>query len=150
MRVYRISHCRYINDLSGTGAALYGGRWHSKGTYILYTATSSSLALLESIVHMTSIVPVRYCMICLDLPDQPFKELKISDLPVGWNDNPAPDSIKSIGDDFIRDREFLFLKLPSVIASEEMNCLVNPSHKDFKKIKTVFSRRFHIDDRLFQ
>ncbi|MFV0605014.1 MAG: RES family NAD+ phosphorylase [Niabella sp.] len=150
MKVYRISHCKYINDLSGTGSALYGGRWHSKGTYILYTASSSSLALLESIVHISSILPLRYCMICLNLPDVPLYEIDISKLPKGWNNNPSPDFIKSIGDNFIMENQFLALKIPSAIASEEMNYLINPAHKDFKKVKLIFSRIINIDNRLLK
>ena len=46
MKVYRISKCEYIEDLEGTGAARYPGRWNSKGVYILYTAATPSLALL--------------------------------------------------------------------------------------------------------
>jgi len=38
-------------DFSGTGAFRNGGRWNSKGTYMLYTSMNSSLAYLETLVH---------------------------------------------------------------------------------------------------
>lgn len=150
MKVYRITNCRYINDLSGTGAALYGGRWHNKGTYVLYAASSSSLALLESIAHITSIIQLRYCMVCLQLPDVSIDAITTSDLPAGWNNNPPPDIIKNIGDDFIKKNKFLALKLPSAIIAEENNLLINPAHADFKKVKIVFSRQINIDERLLK
>ncbi|HMP94283.1 MAG TPA: RES family NAD+ phosphorylase, partial [Phnomibacter sp.] len=47
MVVYRIAACSYINDLSGEGAYLHGGRWNSPGTRLLYTAENPALAMLE-------------------------------------------------------------------------------------------------------
>ncbi|MCI0493899.1 RES family NAD+ phosphorylase, partial [candidate division KSB1 bacterium] len=41
-----------MNDLTGTGARQYGGRWNHKGTGIIYTSESRSLAILEYLVHV--------------------------------------------------------------------------------------------------
>ncbi len=38
----------------GEGAFRFGGRWNSRGTRILYTAGSLSLAALEMLVHLNS------------------------------------------------------------------------------------------------
>jgi RES domain-containing protein len=52
MLVYRIVKNRArVNDLSGTGAFMNGGRWNYEGTYALYTSEYRSLALLETLVH---------------------------------------------------------------------------------------------------
>ena len=150
MKVYRISKCQYIDDLSGTGAATYGGRWHSKGTHVLYTAATASLSLLESVVHISNIVAADYCMICLEIPKDKILELSTIDLPYNWFVNLPPDFLKTYGDRFIREGKFLALKVPSAIIPEESNYLLNPNHEDFKKVKILSKRTVPIDERLLK
>ncbi|MCC6288341.1 MAG: RES family NAD+ phosphorylase [Chitinophagaceae bacterium] len=147
--VYRISKCMYIDDLRGTGAATFAGRWHSKGTYILYTANSPSLALLESVVHMAGIPLVDYCMICLEIPDDKIMKTEIQDLPNNWYVNPAPGALGMVGDNFIKQNEHLAIEIPSAIMPEETNLLLNPNHTDFSKVKVVYRRKIPIDARFF-
>jgi RES domain-containing protein len=149
MKVYRISKCEFISDLEGTGAARYAGRWNSKGTYILYTAATPSLALLESVVHISNIVVSSYCMICLSVPEDKIKTIT-SELPANWFTNPPVDVLKQIGDSFIKENKFLALKLPSAIMPEENNFLLNPAHTDFKKVTTVYIRTIPIDERFLK
>ena len=49
MDVYRIGKNKYIKDLSGDGARLYGGRWNYQGYRVLYASESLALAILEYI-----------------------------------------------------------------------------------------------------
>lgn len=133
MKVYRISKCNYIDDLSGAGAARFSGRWHSKGTYILYTAASAALAMLESIVHITTLVKPELCIVCLDVPEEKIQTLSLAQLPNQWFVNPSPDVLKSVGDRFVKEGIYLMLKTPSAIMPEEHNYLINPAHPDFKK-----------------
>lgn len=147
--VYRISKCLYIDDLRGTGAAAFAGRWHSKGTYILYTANSPSLALLESVVHMAGIPLVDYCMVCLEIPDDKIAKTNIKDLPNNWYSNPSPGALGIIGDNFIKQNEHLALEVPSAIMPEETNLLLNPNHVDFPKVKVSYRRTIPIDKRFF-
>jgi RES domain-containing protein len=147
MRVYRISKCEFINDLQGTGAARYPGRWHSKGTYILYTAATPSLALLESVVHISNIAVSSYCMICLSIPDDAIQSIPADGLPENWFVYPPPDVLKRIGDSFAGENKYLALKLPSAIMPEEHNYLVNPNHSDFSRVSVVYTRNIPIDKR---
>jgi RES domain-containing protein len=150
MKVYRISKCDFISDLRGTGAARYPGRWHSKGTYILYTAASPSLALLESVVHISNIAVASYCMVCLSVPEDKLKSITASELPDSWFANPPADILRSIGDEFIRENKFLALKIPSAIMPEEHNYLLNPGHTDFIKVAVVYTRIIPIDERFLK
>ena len=147
-KLYRISKCKYIDDLKGTGAASYAGRWHSKGTYILYTAATASLALLEAVAHIAGIPPDDYCMLCIEIPEDNMLTLNVKDLPENWYANPSPGSLTAIGDYFVRKNQYLALQLPSAIMPEDHNVLINPGHKDFAKIKVLYKRIIPIDKRL--
>ncbi|MEJ7737915.1 MAG: RES family NAD+ phosphorylase [Chitinophagaceae bacterium] len=148
MKVYRISKCNYIDDLTGKGSAGYPGRWHSKGTYILYTAATSSLALLESVVHLSALTMTDFCIVCLDIPDNNIAILKNDDLPGDWHMYPPPDKCKMLGDNFIVQGKYLALQLPSAVMPEENNFLLNPNHPDFKLVRVVYKRSMPIDQRL--
>ena len=148
MIVYRISKQQYINDLSGFGAANFPGRWNSKGVYVLYTAATPSLALLESVVHMDKIVQSEYSMARIFIPDDSFVLLQESSLPEGWAAFPPPEGLKKFGDNFIRGQKALALKLPSSIMPEDYNLLINPAHPEFKNVKIESVRDITIDDRL--
>jgi RES domain-containing protein len=150
MKVYRISKCDFISDLRGTGAAMFPGRWHSKGTYILYTSGSPSLALLESVVHISNIAVISYCMTCLSVPEDKIKSIAVPDLPANWFVNPSPDVLKNTGDEFIKENKFLVLKIPSAIMPEESNYLLNPGHPDFEKVAVVYTRTIPIDERFLR
>lgn len=147
-KLYRISKCKYIDDLKGTGAASYAGRWHSKGTYILYTAATASLALLEAVAHIAGIPADDYCMLCIEIPEDNMLTLNVKDLPENWYVNPSPGSLTGIGDYFVRKNQYLALQLPSAIMPEDNNVLINPAHKDFAKIKVLYKRIIPIDKRL--
>lgn len=149
MIVYRISDCRYIKDLSGKGAALYGGRWNSKDTYIVYTAQSRSLALLEAVVHIGKVPVSGYCVATIDIPDDSIEVFPLDKLPADWNLNPSPDYLKAIGDHFIKTGKYLALQIPSVLMMEECNYLLNPAHPHFNKVRIAAQRPIGVDDRLF-
>lgn len=148
--VYRISKCKYIDDLSGNGAYLYAGRWHNKGTYILYTASASSLALLENVVHLDKLATVDFCMISLSIPTDSLIKLGVDELPDGWDAYPAPSRLARIGDRFIRDGKYLALEVPSAVMPEDTTVLLNPRHPAFSKIKILRRRNIAIDSRLRQ
>ena len=68
MKFYRITTCDHVNDLSGEGAYLHGGRWNSKGTRMLYTAESMALSMLEALAHVTMVNQKRdYCRVVIGL-----------------------------------------------------------------------------------
>ncbi len=150
MIVYRISDCRYIKDLSGKGAALYGGRWNNRDTYMVYTAQNRGLALLEAVVHMGIIPPNGYCMVSIELPDNGVFYYPPEHLPPDWYQSPAPDYLRLIGDNFIQSGKYLAMAVPSVLMMEEYNILLNPRHADFGKVKIKSERPLQMDERLVQ
>lgn len=149
MIIYRISDCTYVNDLSGKGAAMYGGRWNSKDTYVLYTAENHALALLEAVVHIGKVPANGYCMATIEIPDDSIQVFQPDKLPEDWQTNPPPNYLKVIGDHFIKAGKFLALKIPSAIMMEEHNFLLNPAHPAFKRVKILNQRAIRVDERLF-
>lgn len=148
MLLYRICRCVYANDLSGTGARLYGGRWNSVGRSMVYTASSRALAVLEALVHLpTAIIPKDFCVITFDVPDDIF-EPDVKLFPPNWNTHPEPDILKRTGDFFLKQNEHLLMKVPSAIVQQEYNYLINPLHPKADKIKTLTVEPFTFDERL--
>jgi len=149
MILYRLGDCNYINDLSGTGTRLFGGRWSSKGKPGVYLASSRALAVLEVLVHLQPLmIPDNYCLAEIEVPDNSIEQADISHLPSNWKDVSPPIEVKQIGDDFLLARRRLVLQLPSAIVQAEFNFLVNPLHPDMQKVKVIKQEPFSFDERL--
>lgn len=152
MIIYRLSNANYITDLSGKGAEIAGGRWNSKGIPVLYTASSRALAVIEVAVHVPlGIIPINYAMASIQLPDDTLiQEIDAKNLPPNWTKNPFIKETQQLGDDFIRAGKHLALKVPSASVAGDHNILLNPRHRDFRKVKVVKTEAFEFDLRLFK
>lgn len=149
MTVFRICNPKFSEDISGTGAKLYGGRWNSKGVAALYASEHISLSVLEMLVHN------RFTDFAIDLnllhlafaDTLSIKEVKSNKLKTDWiNDF---DYTRFMGDQFIQAGTHAILKVPSAVIKEEHNFIINPLHADFKKIKITQTISFSTDKRLF-
>jgi RES domain-containing protein len=152
MRVFRLSKEKYAKELSGKGASRSGNRWNSKGTEIVYTSESRALAMAEVAVHLTiATMPGDFVMMEIEIPDKvKIEEINIEDLPGNWNIHPPVPGTQKMGDRFIDAREQCVLKVPSAVVQGDFNYLLNPHHKDFKKIKIVQIAKFPFDKRIFE
>lgn len=148
MEVYRISQCRYIDDLSGWGAAHFPGRWNSKGIHVLYSAQSGALALLENIVNNALFFKMKYCCLKLKIPDSAIATIDLKLLPEEWNQHPAPEILRKFGDAFVLQGRYLALKVPSAILPDEWNYLINPGHPLASDIEVLSREEIGIDHRL--
>jgi RES domain-containing protein len=142
MNLYRIVKTKArTNDLSGTGAYRFGGRWNSKGTYMLYTSETSSLALLENLVHFDPIdIPPHLFIMQLEMADDAaVYTLPDNAYPEEWI-HPGLLECNEIGDKFIKEGKFLALRVRSAVNPTEYNYLLNPlfpHYFDGVKIKNV-------------
>lgn len=151
MIVFRLSKSEFAHDLSGRGAEKAGGRWNSKGTAVVYTSESRALCTTEIAVHTPlGILPVDYVLIAIDIPASiTVRELKANELPPDWKSLPHAHSTQEIGDAFVVENLSAVLKVPSAVVQGEYNYLINPDHKDIKKIKVKLIEPFDFDERLF-
>jgi len=118
MIVYRIAKSiQRARDFSGIGAFKNGGRWNSKGTYMLYTSVNSSLAYLETLVHFNEpdLPPNLYiASIEIKKSNALIYQLRDDEYPVTWQ---ARDNLenKIMGDQWVRENKFLAFKVCSAI-----------------------------------
>ena len=145
-RIVREDHRSAAFD--GEGAWLFGGRWNSRGTRIVYTSITLSLAALETLVHLNPPVAFKYVAIPIEFDEALVETVAAMDLPADWNEEPPPPSTAEIGDRWVRESRSAVLKLPSVIISAELNYLLNPAHSDFKRIRIGTPMPFSFDPRL--
>lgn len=152
MFVFRLSKRNHAEDLIGTGAKLYGGRWNHKNIPVVYTAESRALAVDEVLVHLRpKTVPVDYVMVTIQIPDKiSLQEVKIRDLPSVWNKFPSPWELRNIGSDWIKSKRSLILKVPSAVIDGDYNILINPEHSDITKVKIKDIKDFEFDSRLLK
>ncbi len=146
-RIVKSAHAARAFD--GQGARLYGGRWNSPGTAIVYTAQSEALAVLELLVHLQSSHLLRsYTSIPARFDDALVEGVDAERLPASWRDYPAPAALQQIGDRWAVEQRSAVLRVPSVIVPSEVNYLVNPGHRDFAAIAIGKPSGFRFDRRL--
>ncbi len=125
-------------------------RWNSKDTKVVYTAESKALACLENVVHRNSRgLQKNFRQMNIEIPDEiKIGEIKITDLKTDWKEFMRMSYTQSIGDVWIKESKTAVLKVPSAIVPGDSNFLLNPGHKDFKKIKLLRTLPFQFDIRI--
>ena len=140
---------RVSSAFTGEGARMYGGRWNSPGTPVIYVSEHESLAALESLVHLTPLPPDdRYVSFRLEWEDKLTEHFPLTNLPPHWNVEPPDFRTMQIGDEWVRVEKSVALAVPSVLSASEMNFLLNPKHRDFKRIKISKPADYRFDSRL--
>ena len=147
MIVYRISIAKYSTKLIASG---FPARWNSKDAKVIYTAQSSALACLENVVHRNSRgLQKDFRQMNIAIPDAiEMEEIKETDLKSEWEEFLQMPYTQSIGDAWITAAKTPILKVPSAIIPGDSNYLLNPSHKDFLKIKLIKTEPFDFDSRI--
>ena len=151
LKAYRIVHNRYVKTaFDGKGASKYGGRWNSKGTAVIYTAESLSLATLEILVHLedASVLTENFSYIEIEFTNKIVTTLDESLFPKNWYKNPPNLTTQKIGDEWVSKETSAVLKVPSSVIREEYNYILNPNHNDFEKIKINKPQKLIIDERI--
>jgi len=149
VKLYRIADSRHA-IWSGTGAMLVGGRFNSPGTPVIYAALSFAGAMLEVLVHARiGKVPKTHAWVEATVPENVSIERHDADsLPSGW-DAMSLQPARAFGDAWLAGMRSAVLIVPSVVAREECNALVNPAHPDAARIVVAEPRAVVWDERLF-
>ncbi len=147
-RIFKSKHSTSWHD--GEGAFRYGGRWNSRGTRLLYTSGSLSLAAVEMLVNLNSeelLYSYSYATVEFDesliLPVEKFRKLTAN-----WNASPPPIDVQRIGDDWAMSARSPVLKVPSAAIPIESNYLINIGHEQFTSFRLGMPTAFTFDSRL--
>ncbi len=152
-RAWRIVKARRAETaFDGEGSRLFGGRWNSPGVRMAYASSSIALALLETLVNADrdELSQDPYVAIPIDIPSSvAVRRIAANDLPEGWrSDGPTFAELRAIGDRWIRRGRDAVLIVPSAVLPQESNVLINPAHKDMKRLRIGTPVAIFIDGRL--
>jgi len=149
MLVYRIARQKYANDLHASG---YGARWNKAEQFVIYTASSRSLAALEVLVNTSKAMLLQQYHVMeieLEITNKHIETIKLSTLPKDWQQLGNYQMLKNLGSEWYLKNKKLALKVPSAIVPQEFNFVINSKHKDFNdKVSLRHSTPFIWDNRL--
>jgi RES domain-containing protein len=148
MILWRISNHA---DLSGVGGLYASARWHTQGKPVVYLAETPSAALLEILVHLElqeAERPDRYRLLKVEVDEgTAFEEVDLSSLSSEWQKDEQ--QTRARGDAWAEKSETALLRVPSAIAPETWNWLLNPRHKDAAQARIIASATYPYDPRIF-
>src|SRR5207237_10424684 len=94
---------RVSTAFTGEGSRLYGGRWNSRGTPVVYLSEHESLAALEIFVHTMPLSPTdRYLSFRVDWDDKLTEYFRIKNLQPDSNAEPPTHGRIRVVDEWLR------------------------------------------------
>ncbi len=153
VRLWRLVKKKYATAaFTGGGAFRHGGRWNSRGHYMVYASEHLSLALLEWIIHLDpsrripELVAISIDVSAADINSVKLTTIKASSsIQFPW----SLSDTREKGDDWVKAASSAILRVPSVIVPVEYNLLINPTHPAFTSYAIGKPQPFRIDNRYF-
>jgi RES domain-containing protein len=147
--------CYRIGDPDGefpiydaTGSRLFPGRWNLADTPVIYAAENYSTAMLEKLVNGNGKIPPNQHSITITVPRGTSYEIVTKDLLPGW-DTLDPTVSQDFGAAWVREKRSAILLVPSYVARQERNVLINPDHPEARAIEVGLAEPVWWDARLF-
>lgn len=139
------------HELNGQESVESGGRWSRPGTALVYACTSPAIACLETVVHLPpGPLPNDRYLVEIEVPPALWatRHCFRPDGQAGWNALPPGPVSLDWGMCWIEGQGSVLACVPSVIAPEVTNVLINPAHPDAARIQARKRRRWSYDPRL--
>ncbi|MEX2542495.1 MAG: RES domain-containing protein [Trueperaceae bacterium] len=134
---------------TGEGARIAGGRWNSKGTSIVYLASSLALAALELLAHVDhQRALAEHVAIPVDFDESLVEKLHDESLPIDFPEVGTLWATQQIGDAWARGQSSVMLRVPSAVVPVEFNYLYSPGHPQAEGVVIGSPIPFRFDRRL--
>lgn len=116
---------------------------------MVYVSEHQSTAAFEVFVNRVPfILEEKYKAFYLEWPDSITEVFPVKNLPPTWRVSPPPKETKEIGDRWVHEDRSPVLAIPSAISPADTNFLINPEHRDFKRIRIAPPIDYEFDSRL--
>lgn len=159
-RVARRDHASSTADaLSGAGGLYSEGRWHSLGHRIVYSSQSTTLCLLERLVHADEWIAERHpdrIMLSLTVPDVSVYRYEAAELSARdplWRREGSL-FCRRLGDLWLAKKASCALMVPSAANQADFNILFNPEHPEFAQLLSandpLISAPVELDERIVE
>ena len=150
MRAYRIvKERRILTAFTGDGARAYGGRWNRPDVPMVYAAQTRALAALEALAHFAGAERrIPFVTFEIDVPDALAIRLSTADLLRDWRSEEPSASTQDFGSAWQLRGDSVALVVPSALIPQEYCVLLNPEHRDTRKVMVQYPEAFRFDGRL--
>jgi len=151
MILYRLCDKKYVDDLTGIGAKLFGGRWNEVDTPCIYTSQHLSLAFLEKFVHANAKENMlNVAVLEIEIPDDEEVVIKVDagKLDSRWKNDIS--YTQWLGTQILNDSSVLAFSVPSVLIPQERNFIINPNSIQMDRLKIKSAVDFKTDYRYLQ
>ena len=147
---WRLCEERWLpRAFSGDGPFRDGGRWNPLRVRVVYCSESRSLAAVEVLANSRKIVFVAGARWFLTSITVPMECVEFpSKFPENWSRYPHPPATQEFGAAWVRASRSAVLRVPSAVILGEFNYLLNPAHRDFRRLKAGKPEPFIFDPRL--
>ena len=140
--------------LSGIGAEMDSGRWHTAapGKRMVYLAEHPAVALLENLVSLdgdSRFFPNTFQLLRIACPEVP-PALELTPEQLSAIDPLNVASTQALGDTWLAPRTSALLRVPSIPSPESWNYLLNPLHPDAALLRIEWAKHIAYDRRLFR
>ena len=147
--LWRLYRRQYGPGLDGIGGTFADGRWHARGSRVVYFGESAGIVVLERLAHtdpdlLPDDLQLAYFEFSQDV--SPLQVDEVATLPNSWTK--LEDTTRQIGADWHDKGSSCLLRVPSAILPEESNIIFNPQHSDAKWLDLIRERPFRFDPRL--
>jgi len=144
MPLWRISRHR---DLKGEGGMRASGRWHHRGSPIVYLTETPAAALLETCVHTSANdVPPSFTLMEVFVDEVLIEEFDPRRLSADWISN--LEETRDSGTAWLRSLRPGLLRVPSALVPATFNVLLNPLHSDATKVRITGFYDYPFDPRI--
>ncbi len=140
IELFRIHGAAY-DAFDTTGTFLFDGRWHTRGTRVIYAAAHASLAALEVLIHAEGKKFPPKVLTSIHLPQHiAIEETGLLTFAES----------QKFGNAWIEQKRTAVLRVPSIAVNGlESNYLLNPAHPQFSRIARQATVPFPFDERFF-